>query len=192
LTGAEVQEWLEMSAGQFNQIDPKGARQQSLLNENFRSYNFDTIDGVTYAFDLTQSAKYSADGALVAPGAQRVKNLSYQGKPVGKDDKFIVATNNYRAFGGGNFPGLNASKVVMDAPDENRQVLVEYLRMMDTLAANKQVNPTADGNWRVLPVPGVRMTFLSASTAIRYLPAHPQIRLIKDNGDASALYQIGE
>ena len=108
LTGAEVQEWLEMSAGQFNQIDPKGAPQQSLLNENFRSYNFDTIDGVTYAFDLTQSAKYSADGALVAPGAQRVKNLSYQGKPVGKDDKFIVATNNYRAFGGGNFPGLNA------------------------------------------------------------------------------------
>ena len=192
LTGSEVQEWLEMSAGQFNQIDPKGAPQQPLLNETFRSYNFDTLDGVTYEFDLTQPAKYSEVGALIAPASQRVKNLSHQGKPVGKDDRFIVATNNYRAFGGGNFPGLNASKVVMEAPDENRQVLVEYLRMMDTLSANKQVNPTADGNWHLLPVPGVRMTFSSASAAIRYLPAHPQIHLIKDNGDGSALYQIGE
>jgi 2',3'-cyclic-nucleotide 2'-phosphodiesterase/3'-nucleotidase len=190
LTGAEVQEWLEMSAGQFNQIDPKGAPEQSVVNESFRSYNFDTMDGVTYAFDLLQPAKYSATGTLIAPASQRVKNLSYQGQPVGKDDKFIVATNNYRAFGGGNFPGLNASKVVMEAPDENRQVLVEYLRMMDTLSANKQVNPSADGNWHILPVPGVRMTFLSASAAIRYLPAHPQIHLAKDNGDGSALFEI--
>ncbi|HNW02850.1 MAG TPA: bifunctional 2',3'-cyclic-nucleotide 2'-phosphodiesterase/3'-nucleotidase, partial [Burkholderiaceae bacterium] len=33
LTGAEVKEWLEMSAGQFNQIDPKGAPQQNLIND---------------------------------------------------------------------------------------------------------------------------------------------------------------
>ena len=192
LTGSEVQEWLEMSAGQFNQIEPKGAPQQALLSETFRSYNFDTLDGVTYEFDLSQPAKYSVDGALVAPTSQRVRNLSYQGKLVGMDDKFIVATNNYRAFGGGNFPGLNASKVVLEAPDENRQVLVEYLRMMDTLSANKQVNPTADGNWRLMSVPGVSLTFLSASAAIRYLPAHPHIRLIKDNGDGSALYEIAQ
>jgi hypothetical protein len=36
------------------------------------------------------------------------------------------------------------------------------------------------------------MTFLSASAAIRYLPAHPQIRLIKDNGDGSAAYEIAQ
>ena len=162
------------------------------MSESFRSYNFDTIDGVTYEFDISRPAKYSDNGALIAPASQRVMNLSYQGKPVGKDDKFIVATNNYRAFGGGNFPGLNASTGGLEAPDENRQVLVEYLRMMDTLSANKQVNPTADGNWRIVPVPGVHMTFPSASAAIRYLPAHPQIHLIRDNGDGSALYEIAE
>lgn len=190
LTGAEVQEWIEMSAGQFNQIDPKGAPQQSVLNDTFRSYNFDTLDGVSYEFDVTQPARYDANGTLVAAGAHRVKNLTYQGQPVQPDAKFIVATNNYRAFGGGNFPGLNASKVVLEAPEENRQVLVEYLRMMDRLSANKQVNPTADGNWRIAPVPGVHLTFLSASAAQRYLPGHPQVRLIKDNGDGSALYEI--
>lgn len=190
LTGAEVREWIEMSAGQFNQIDPKGEAQQSILNESFRSYNFDTLDGVSYVFDVTQPARYDANGKLVAPDAHRVMNLRYQGEPVRPDAQFIVATNNYRAFGGGNFPGLNASKVVLEAPEENRQVLLEYLRMMDRLSANKQVNPSADGNWRILPVPGVRLTFQSASAAQRYLPGHPQIHLIKDNADGSALYEI--
>jgi 2',3'-cyclic-nucleotide 2'-phosphodiesterase/3'-nucleotidase len=190
LTGAEVQEWIEMSAGQFNQINSNGGAQQLLLNDGFRSFNFDTLDGVTYEFDVTQPARYDANGKLVSPDSHRVKKLSYQGQPVQPDAKFIVATNNYRAFGGGNFPGLNGSKVVLEAPEENRQVLIEYLRMMDMLSANKQVNPSADGNWRIAPVPGVRLTFLSASTAQRYLAGHPQVRLIKDNGDGSSLYEL--
>ncbi len=190
LTGAEVREWIEMSAGQYNQIDPKGAPQQVLLNDAFRSYNFDTLDGVTYELDVTQPARYDINGKLVAPQAHRVQKLSFQGAPVQPDAKFIVATNNYRAFGGGNFPGLNASKVVLEAPEENRQVLVDYLRMMDTLSANKQVNPSADGNWRIVPVAGVHLTFMTASAATRYLPNHPQIHLLKDNADGSALFEI--
>ena len=101
-----------------------------------------------------------------------------------------MATNNYRAFGGGNFPGVNGSKVVLEAPEENRQVLIEYLRMMDALSPSKGINPAADGNWRILPVPGVRMSFASASAGQRYLAGHPQIHLIKDNGDGSALYEV--
>ncbi len=190
LTGAEVKEWIEMSAGQFNQIDPKGAALQSVLNDSFRSFNFDTLDGVSYKIDVTQPARYDSNGKLVAPDAHRITHLLYQGKPVQPDAKFLVATNNYRAYGGGNFPGLNASKVVLEAPDENRQVLIEYLRMMDTLSANKQVNPSADGNWRITPVPGVRLGFLSASVAQRYLAGHPRIQLVKDNGDGSALYEL--
>ena len=190
LTGAEVQEWIEMSAGQFNQIDPKGAPLQALLNDTFRSFNFDTLDGVSYEIDVTQPARYDSNGKLVTPDARRVKNLRYQGQPVQPDAQFVVATNNYRAYGGGNFPGLSASKVVLEAPDENRQVLIEYLRMMDTLSANKQVNPSADGNWRIEPVPGVRLGFSSAGVAQRYLANHPRIKLVKDNGDGSALYEL--
>ena len=190
LTGAEVKEWIEMSAGQFNQIKPQGPAVQPLLNEAFRSYNFDTIDGVSYDIDVTQPAKYGPTGVLIAPTASRVKNLQFQGKPIDLNAKFVVATNNYRAFGGGNFPGLNSSKVVLEAPEENRQVLIEYLRTMDVLSSSKGINPTADGNWRILPVSGVRMSFVSASAGQRYLAGHPQIHLIKDNGDGSALYEV--
>ena len=58
MTGADVKEWLEMSAGQFNQIDPHLTEEQQLINEEFRTYNYDVIDGVTYEFDVTQPAKY--------------------------------------------------------------------------------------------------------------------------------------
>jgi 2',3'-cyclic-nucleotide 2'-phosphodiesterase/3'-nucleotidase len=116
--------------------------------------------------------------------------LRYQGMPIAPDAKFLVATNNYRAFGGGHFPGLVADKVVLDSPDENRQALVEYLIMMDRVSADKAVNPVADGNWRILTVPGVHPTFLTSSAAMKYLNKHPSIRWIQDKGDGSALYEL--
>ena len=189
LTGAQVKEWLEMSAGQFNQIDPKGAPEQALINNAFPSYNFDTIDGVQYELDLTQPAKYGANGKPVAAEATRVRNLRFEGAPIRPDAKFLVATNNYRAFGGGNFPALGVDKVVLDSPDENREALIQYLSQ-EGGAPGKTVNPSADGNWRIQAVPGVRLTFLSASAASRYLAQHPGISLLKDNGDGSALYEL--
>jgi 2',3'-cyclic-nucleotide 2'-phosphodiesterase / 3'-nucleotidase len=193
LTGAQVQEWLEMSAGQFNQITPVssgGAAQQALINSAFPSFNFDTLDGITYELDVTQPAKYAVNGTLTNANANRVRSLRFDGQPIDQAAKFVVATNNYRAFGGGNFPDLKADKVIFDAPDENRQALIEYLQMSDALSPNKQVNARADGNWRIQPVPGVALTFLSASAAVRYLPAHPNIRLMKDNEDGSALFEL--
>ena len=190
LTGAEVKEWIEMSAGQFNRIDPQGAPEQALVNNSFPSFNFDTLDGVTYELDLTQPARYGVNGALVAATSSRVKNLKYKGQPVQMDAKFIVATNNYRAYGGGNFPGLSADKVILDSPDENRQVLIQYLSSLDKSPPEQRPSTAADGNWRILPVPGVKLGFTSASVAVKYLAAHPNIRWIKDTGDGSAHYQL--
>ncbi len=189
LTGAQVREWLEMSAGQFRRIDPAGPAQQPLLNENFPSFNFDTIDGVTYRFDVTQPARYASGGKLVAPDAHRVQDLRYRGQPIDPSARFIVATNNYRAFGGGNFPGLGASAVVLDSPDENRQVLVDYLARTSG-GGDTAFNPTADGNWTIAPVRGVAMTFVTGSGAIRQVPRYPGIRLLRDNGDGSATFEL--
>lgn len=190
LTGAEVKEWIEMSAGQFNRIDPQGAPEQRLINDAFPSYNFDTLDGVSYELDVTEPAKYTEKGVVAAPSANRVKHLMFNGKPIDLAAKFIVATNNYRAFGGGNFPGLTAAKVIFDAPEENREVLIEYLTSFASQTGQKTLNPSADGNWRLLPVPGVKLGFLSASGASKYVGQHPGIQLVKDNGDGSALFEL--
>ncbi|TGV29410.1 bifunctional 2',3'-cyclic-nucleotide 2'-phosphodiesterase/3'-nucleotidase, partial [Mesorhizobium sp. M00.F.Ca.ET.186.01.1.1] len=54
INGSQLQEWLERSAGQFNQIDVKKTEEQPLVNEAFPTYNYDVIDGVTYQIDVTQ------------------------------------------------------------------------------------------------------------------------------------------
>ena len=184
VTGATVREWLEMSAGAFNRIDAAGAAEQNLINDAFPTFNFDTLDGVSYQIDVTQAARYGVDGKLVAPASHRIVNLQYQGQPLDDAARFVVVTNNYRASGGGNFPGLDGKNIVMDAPDENREALVQYMRSATTL------DPAADNNWRIQPVPGVKLRFLSGSGGLAHLARYPQITLIKDNGDGSALFEL--
>jgi 2',3'-cyclic-nucleotide 2'-phosphodiesterase/3'-nucleotidase len=184
VSGAQLREWLEMAAGQFNRIDPAGPAEQDLVNPAFPSYNFDTIDGVSYRIDVTQAARYDRSGQLVAPQARRIVDLRHGDAPVADDARFIVVTNNYRASGGGNFPGLNGSNIVMDAPDENRQALLQYLQ------ATQTVDPRADGNWRLLPVPGVALRFASSAQGRAHLARTPQVKLLRDQGDGSALYEL--
>ena len=51
--GATLREWLERSASIFRRIDPRSRDEQPLLGPAFASYNFDVIDGVEYAIDVT-------------------------------------------------------------------------------------------------------------------------------------------
>jgi len=184
ITGAELREWLEMSAGQFKRIDPRGPAEQELLEPGFRSYNFDTIEGVSYAIDVSQAARYDADGKRSAAQGHRIVELRYQGQPVDEKADFLVVTNNYRASGGGGFPGLSGERIVIDAPDENREALAQYL------ASVKRFNPGADGNWRILPVPGIKLRFTSGAGGIAHLARAPGVRLVRDQGDGSALYEL--
>ena len=184
LSGAQVREWLEMSAQAFNRIDPQGAPEQELVNTSFPSFNFDTIDGVNYRIDVTQPARYDRSGKLVAADAHRIIDLRYKGQPIDEKAFFAVVTNNYRASGGGAFPGLDGSTVILNAPDENREALLQYLQ------ATGRVEPAADGNWRIQPVPGVKLRFVSSAAAVVHLPRYPQIRLVAERGDGTAVFEL--
>jgi 2',3'-cyclic-nucleotide 2'-phosphodiesterase/3'-nucleotidase len=165
VTGALVREWLERSAGAFNRIDPARSEEQALINTAFPAFNFDVIDGVTYQIDVTQPSRYDLEGRLVAPEARRILDLRHGGNPVGEAQEFLVATNNYRASGGGNFPGTRTT-VVIEAPDLNRDIIMRYLVELKT------VDPKADGNWRFAPLPaGVNVSFVTGPGAAPHLPA---------------------
>ncbi|EJL25719.1 bifunctional 2',3'-cyclic-nucleotide 2'-phosphodiesterase/3'-nucleotidase [Brevibacillus sp. BC25] len=171
--GATVKEWLERSAGQFNQIDAKKTDEQPLINESFPTYNFDVIDGVTYQIDVTQPSKYAVDGKVASKDANRIKNLSFNGKPVKPEDKFIVVTNNYRASGGGAFPGLNGKNIVIDSPDENRQIVIDYI------LNQKNIDPAADNNWSFAPVDAkLNVTFTSSPDAKPFAEKLSNIKFI--------------
>ena len=158
ITGAQVKEWLEMSAGIFKKIEP-GKADQALIDTEFPSYNFDVIDGVSYRIDLSKAPKYDAKGGVANAGSSRIVDLSFDGKPIDPTGKFVVATNNYRAGGGGNFPDINASKIIYEAPDTNRDVIVRYIISEGT------INPSADANWSFAPLPGASVVFETGAKA---------------------------
>ncbi|WP_313124408.1 bifunctional 2',3'-cyclic-nucleotide 2'-phosphodiesterase/3'-nucleotidase [Pseudescherichia sp.] len=149
-SGKEVKEWLECSAGQFNQIDPHSSKPQSLINwDTFRTYNFDVIDGVSYQVDVTQPARYDGECQSLNPQAERIKNLTFNGKPIDPNATFLVATNNYRAYGG-KFAGTGESHIAFASPDENRSVLAAWISAESARAG--AIHPAADNNWRLAPI----------------------------------------
>ncbi|MGC5890172.1 bifunctional 2',3'-cyclic-nucleotide 2'-phosphodiesterase/3'-nucleotidase [Enterobacter roggenkampii] len=149
-TGKEVKEWLECSAGQFNQIDPHSSKPQSLINwDGFRTYNFDVIDGVNYQIDVTQPAKYDGECQAINPQAERIKNLTFNGKAIDPNAAFLVVTNNYRAYGG-KFAGTGDGHIAFASPDENRSVLAAWISAESKKAG--EIHPAVDNNWRLAPI----------------------------------------
>ncbi|WP_035424565.1 bifunctional 2',3'-cyclic-nucleotide 2'-phosphodiesterase/3'-nucleotidase, partial [Bacillus sp. UNC438CL73TsuS30] len=183
VTGAQLKEWLEMSAGQFNQINPAGGEQE-LINPDFPSFNFDVIDGVHYQIDVTKPAKYDVNGNMVNAGSNRIVDLTYQGKPVAADQKFIVATNNYRASSA-TFPGVSQGEIVLKAPDESRQIVTNYIQ------AHKPLNPTADQNWSFAKFSGSAIpVFESSPNAQKYLGQFPNIKYMGPSDGGFAKYSV--
>ncbi|NQZ50188.1 MAG: bifunctional 2',3'-cyclic-nucleotide 2'-phosphodiesterase/3'-nucleotidase [Moritella sp.] len=176
VTGKEVKEWLECSAGQFNQIDLNSTASQGLINwEGFRTYNYDVIDGVKYGIDLSQPARYDGNCKLINPDSNRITDLTFDGKAVDPAQPFIVATNNYRAYSA-KFAGTGEAFVAFASPDENRTVLADYISRVSK--EQGQVTPSADNNWYFTPLQSDKKLTITFETA----PGKKAAQFIKDKG----------
>jgi 2',3'-cyclic-nucleotide 2'-phosphodiesterase/3'-nucleotidase len=169
--GATLREWLERSASIFRRVDPRSRDKQPLLGPAFASYNFDVVDGVEYAIDLTEPARYDESGAVAAPQARRVRDFTFKGAPVDPRQTFLVVTNNYRASGGGAFPGCNGTSVAIEAPDANRDVVLKHIVRAGKIA------PKSDRNWHLAPWPSLVVATFLTSPAAAALPAPPGLKL---------------
>lgn len=183
VNGAQFKAWLEKAAQRFHTIDPGKAEPQALVNLAVPSYNFDTVTSpeVSYEIDVTR-----------APG-ERIRRLSWRGKPVAAEQEFLVATNNYRASGGGHFPGLDGSKTVIASPDNNRDVMIAYVRAAKglTRAANASAR-----SWRFAPVKTAGPVVFSSAPGMLELAhaagLHKVSQIAEDDGRGKgmALYAI--
>jgi 2',3'-cyclic-nucleotide 2'-phosphodiesterase/3'-nucleotidase len=183
LSGAEIKEWLEMSAGQYNQIDPASAGEQFLVDYSFPTYNFDVIDGVDYKIDVSQPARYNGDGSLRNSGAERIKDLLFQGRPINPAQEFVVVSNNYRSYGGGNFPGIDPSKIIFATPDESRQVILKYIEY------KREITPQTDNNWSlILPQGAGPLLYQSSPDAQNNLPRG--ISFVRIDVEGYGVYRI--
>jgi len=178
IKGSDLKVWLEWAASQFGTINPASTAAQDLAPIYGSIYNYDVFyalgNALKYQIDVTQKPLFDISKTPYANiGGSRIRNLTFNGKPVGDNDDFIVATNDYRASGGGGVPGLDGSKTIIKSPDANQNVVAAFLKKQPaiTRAANG-----SDRSW----------SFVKATTAGPvYLRSQPgKLAIAKTNGIA--------
>ncbi|MBV2153505.1 bifunctional UDP-sugar hydrolase/5'-nucleotidase [Kitasatospora sp. SUK 42] len=118
LTGAQLKDYLEFSAKYYYQLAPGAAVDKDAMTgaESTPDYNYDSVYGLSYDIDIAQ------------PKGQRILNLTFQGKPIDPAAQFVLAVNNYRANGGGNFPHVANAKLVWSNSDEIRNTMIAWVK----------------------------------------------------------------
>jgi 2',3'-cyclic-nucleotide 2'-phosphodiesterase / 3'-nucleotidase len=132
VTGQQLKDALEHSARYFKAYQP-GKTPLELVDEKIPAYNFDIAEGVTYQLNLTK------------PFGQRIENLEFKGKPVMPTQKFRLATNSYRASGGGGYSMYKDAPVVLKSSTEIRELIIDWVER------HKKIPTEPNNNWRIVP-----------------------------------------
>ncbi|MGW0218843.1 bifunctional metallophosphatase/5'-nucleotidase [Micromonospora chokoriensis] len=136
LSGAEVRAYLEYSAKYFRTVAPGApVDAEQISDPAVPDYNYDVFSGVAYDIDISR------------PVGQRITRLVLAGTdtPVADNAQFVVAVNNYRRSGGGNFPGIVKTQVY-NAQQEIRQLLIDWAQAKGTIDPADFFQP----NWRLV------------------------------------------
>ncbi|MEH1057966.1 5'-nucleotidase C-terminal domain-containing protein [Micromonospora sp. CPCC 206171] len=136
LTGAEVKAYLEYSAKYFVTLPVGAAVDPATISDPaVPDYNYDVISGVDYDIDISK------------PVGQRITRLVVAGTdtPVADTAQFVIAVNNYRRSGGGNFPGIVKTQVYNEQ-QEIRQLLIDWAQAKGTIDPTDFYVP----NWKLV------------------------------------------
>ncbi|HEU4512959.1 MAG TPA: 5'-nucleotidase C-terminal domain-containing protein [Nocardioidaceae bacterium] len=146
ITGAQLKDYLEFSAQYFKQVSGTGPFAISEVTnavtpnapKGTPDYNYDIVAGLdgrlTYDIDISK-----------APG-QRIVDLAYAGAPVTAAQGFVLAVNNYRQSGGGNFPHVKDAPVVYNRQVEIRQLIIDWVGAQGVVDATR----FASVDWRLV------------------------------------------
>jgi 2',3'-cyclic-nucleotide 2'-phosphodiesterase/3'-nucleotidase len=132
VTGAQLKAALEHSARYFREYVP-GKTPAELVDDRVPAYNFDIAEGVTYELDITK------------PFGQRIQHLSLAGQPLDPNRKLRLATNNYRANGGGGYTMYKDARVLYRSSELTRDLIIDWIERHKTIPTE----PT--NNWRIIP-----------------------------------------
>jgi 2',3'-cyclic-nucleotide 2'-phosphodiesterase/3'-nucleotidase len=165
-TGAQVRDWLERAAAAYCTVvpDPGAVHPQPLIDRRFASYNFDCLDGLDYKIDITQPARTSADGETYFGGPGRVRDLCLRdGTALTPETEVVIATNSYRAQGGGHFAAAASADLVVQTTQSIRDIVAQYITDMAA-----PLHPVARPIWRFAPMPPTRVLVETGPGALHY------------------------
>ena len=177
--GADLFAWLERSASAYVRTQP-GVADQPLTNPDYPGYNFEIIYGLAYEIDLSGPARFGPDGCVIDPSASRIRNVTWQGKPVQEDAEFILCTNSFRAQGAGGFAGTGSDSIVLEHPAITRDILRAYVTRVSP------VSIPAQAPFRLLACEGSSAVLKTGIAALAHLDEiadfAPQILGADDRG----------
>lgn len=134
MNGRTLKDFLEHSARYYDGIELTGEGELMVkINPDVRPYNVDFVEGLRYRIDPS------------CPIGERIKDLSYHGKPLNPDEVLTVAVNNYRYSGGGGYDMLRKCRVIREFDEGVREILIDFIRKhgLDSVGCSK--------NWYVSP-----------------------------------------
>jgi 2',3'-cyclic-nucleotide 2'-phosphodiesterase (5'-nucleotidase family) len=131
IDGARLRRYLEHSARYFRAWTGAGP----VINDSVPGSDYDVVSGVHYEIDLSQ------------PVGGRIRNLSYQGRPVTDGDVFLMAVSSYRQAGGGGYGMLAGLPVEYDAGQRVRDLLLDAVRDAQQLRPDGYF----EESWRIEP-----------------------------------------
>lgn len=159
ITGAQVREWLEWSAGIFAESGEKitsdevlkkltnSQEADSLLAdgwvENYDRYVI--IDGLEYEIDASVPPKYNYYGDLLNENARRITRLTYNGKEVADDTRFILV-DSYMAKGTPVIGPFLYNQRLSSREYRCTYYLKEYVRELGSFG---KLTNQVDNNWSV-------------------------------------------
>lgn len=170
VTGRHLLDWLERSACAFHRIEA-GRPGQLLIDHAFASYNFDVIDGLRYRIDVTAPARFSADGESEFETGGRVRDVTADGRPLDPEAEFLVATNSYRAAGGGHFRAARDAEIILSDRRAVREIVADHMTAASTLA------PRANPTWRFAGAGGTEVIAETGPGALVHRKASAELGL---------------
>jgi 2',3'-cyclic-nucleotide 2'-phosphodiesterase/3'-nucleotidase len=162
VNGAEICDWLERSAAIYTTLDPHNS-DQNLLLTGVPQFNYDILFGVSYTIDPTQPAKYLPNGDLNNPTAQRVNNITFKGKPLDKQARFLVAATSFRIAGGARFPNLSPERLALHSGMTIQNALMDFVK-----DPHPRVHPPS-GKWQIKTSQNCNAVFDTTPNAVNYL-----------------------
>lgn len=128
MSGTILKQALEHSARYFTIINNKLSVSQEFLKPKPKHYNYDMFDGIEYTIKVSN------------PIGQRIINLTYHGEAINDNRLYLVAMNNYRAVGGGNYNMYKSCRVIKDTQKHIVDCIADYVIKHQVIDVDYQDN----------------------------------------------------
>lgn len=128
IPGDKLKEALEQNASFFELENNQIRISKNYEYPKLEYYNYDMYSPIEYTIKVSN------------PKGSKIVSLSYQGKPVNKEDVFTLVMSSYRFNGGGEFKALENLEFVKEIPLDISELLIDYIKEKKIIEVEKETN----------------------------------------------------